>query len=546
MEHPMWWSGPRWLKTPEATWMQTGANIQIDSNLCSNAAFTTTLIHSPAILEKYSSLTKLIRVIATCLRFIHNCKYPTQKQYGALHVDAYNKSKQVCIRITQQTEFKEEISHLTSQLPISTKSKLCEFNPFIDEQNIIRIGGRLDNSNLSYDQKHQILLPAKSHLTKLIIHDAHLRTEHGGTQLVINLLRKQFWILNARNEVKAITHKCIACHKFRNIFNEQIMGSLPKSRITPSRPFSNVGIDYAGPINIKASKLRTNKTYKAYIALFVCFATKATHIELVTELTAQAFLAAFNRFSARRGLPSHIYSDNGTNFIGANKIIKKEYAAMLKDSQITNHLTNKSIAWHFIPPRSPHFGGLWEAGVKSTKKHLHKIIDTTLLHYEELNTVLIQIEACLNSRPLIRLTDSHDDFSALTPGHFLIGSEIIAPPAENLLDVNINHLTRWKLLSKLHQDFWKRWSNEYLTTLQQRYKWRIIKQEAQVGDMVLLKEDGLPPTKWRLCRIAKIHPGDDGHVRVVTLTTPTGKVKSAIRKICPLPIDDNMPKFRDV
>lgn len=272
------------------------------------------------------------------------------------------------------------------------------------------------------------------------------------------------------------------------------------------------------------SEKSTLKSVKAWIALFVCMCTKAVHIEVVKELTTNTYLAAFTRFSARRGLPTDIYSDNAKTFVGADGALTREFNRMLEEITIPNKLAEIGIQWHFIPPRSPHFGGVWEAGIKAMKKHLYRVLGMIVLTFEELTTVLTSIEACLNSRPLTPLTEDIDDLTALTPGHFLIGRELVATPSENFSDTASNRLTKWKLLKKLQQDFWKRWRIEYLCGLQPRNKWATTKKDTKEG------EDNIPPSHWTLCRVAIIHPG--------TLQTPTGYLKRVISKLCPLLIEN--------
>lgn len=202
-------------------------------------------------------------------------------------------------------------------------------------------------------------------------------------------------------------------------------------------------------------------------------------------------------------------------------------------------LAEMGIEWNFIPPGTPHFGGLWESGVKSTKHHLKRIMGNILWTYEELSTCLCQIEACLNSRPLCPLTDDPEDVAALTPGHFLIGDILIAHPEENLIDHKMSTLNRWQQLQKIQQDFWHRWSTEYLSRLQQRPKWLKHVPNLKKDMLVLVKDERLPPTKWLLGRVLELHPGKDGLVRVVTLKCKDGTLKRPITKICVLPIEDN-------
>lgn len=317
------------------------------------------------------------------------------------------------------------------------------------------------------------------------------------------------------------------------------MGSLPAARTTPSRPFSSTGIDYAGSIDIRAAKGRGRVAHKGYIAVFVCMATRAIHLEAVSDLTTAAFIAALNRFIARRGLCHDIYSDCGTNFIGADNELRRnaKLNQHLIESKVMPFLSNREIQWHFNPPASPHFGGLWEAAVKSTKGHLRHILRNTALTYEELSTVLCQIEACLNSRPLAPLTDDPNDLSALTPGHFLTLDSLLAAPTKPTEQLNVHN--RWQQLQALVQHFWQRWSTEYLAQLQTRPKWTQPQANLKIGELVLIRDERLPPSQWLMGRVLELHPGQDEHVRVVSLKTKNGQLKRPIIKLCRLPIVDN-------
>ena len=317
------------------------------------------------------------------------------------------------------------------------------------------------------------------------------------------------------------------------------MGNLPKHRVTLERPFFNCGVDYAGPISIKFNKGRGAKSTKGYIALFVCFATKAVHIEAVSDLTADAFIAALRRFSARRGAPRHIYSDNATNFVGAKRKlceINRLWASLPKSETVAHYLTQTSIEWHFIPPASPHFGGIWEAAIKSTKYHFKRVIGETLLTFEELSTLLAQIEAILNSRPLLNVDNSDVDcINILTPSHFLTGDVILSTP-EVPLSSSPNLKNRWDLLQKLKRDFYKAWTKTYLSSLQPRKKWQNPTPSIKKGDIVLLKEDGHLPGSWPIGRVMEVHPGKDEMTRVVTIRVKNSEFKRNINKIALLPI----------
>lgn len=405
----------------------------------------------------------------------------------------------------------------------------------------MRVGGRLKNALLSYDVTHPIILPKENNITQLIIKDAHLTTKHGGPQLTLAQTRQRFWIMDGRNQVKRFVHRCVICFKNAPKISKQLMGELPYARVTPTHPFMHSGIDFAGPIQIRLSKGRGMRSYKGYIAVIVYFVTKAIHLELVTDLTASALLAALKRFMARRGICSDIYSDNATNFIRVAKDIRKDLMVAIREAtrEAADTLANDGVTWHYIPPSSPHFGGLWEAGVRSTKHHLQRILGSHTLTYEEMSTVLYQIESVLNSRPLSPMSSNPEDLQALTPSHFLIGRPLTTLPEPNLLDCKTSLLSRWKTLQQMYQMFWKQWRQDYLNQLHQRTKWRTPQANLYVGQLVIVKDERLPPSKWLMGRLVEVHPGADGLVRTATIKCKDSISKRPVAKLCLLPIPDN-------
>ncbi|XP_072400755.1 uncharacterized protein [Diabrotica undecimpunctata] len=362
-------------------------------------------------------------------------------------------------------------------------------------------------------------------------------------QLLLYTIRQQYWPTGGMDAVKSVVRNCITCHKFKPTQITPFMADLPHSRVTISFPFHHTGVDYAGPFVLKDRKGRGCKTYKAYICLFICFSTKAVHLELVTALTSEAFIATFRRFVARRGKPSHIFSDNRTNFVGAKNELNILFKFLSTSyDTFSNFFTNKNIQWHFIPSISPLFGGLWESNIKSVKHHLLRTIKNVLLTYEEFVTILTQIEATVNSRPLYPMSSDPNDFSPLTPSRFLIGRSHTAVPDLAFSEtVKLNQLIRFQLLQQLQQSFWKQWSTSYLSSLQSRYKGKQKVPNLECGTLVTIRIENVPPCQWILGRISEVHPGPDGVVRVVTVRTSKGTLKRAVTKICPLPVLLNQP-----
>lgn len=264
-------------------------------------------------------------------------------------------------------------------------------------------------------------------------------------------MSQQYWIVGHRSLIKQIIHKCVICFRQKATVSTQLMGNLPSQRTTPSRPFSKVGVDFAGPILTKQIDGRGKKYQKSYIAVFVCMSVKAIHLEVVTDLSTKSFISALKRFSARRGRPSDIFSDNGTTFVGANRELKEFHLFLRENSDIIAHyLTDNGTNWHFIPPVAPNFGGLWEAGVKSVKFHMKRVLGNIVLTYEELTTVLATIEACLNSRPLCSVSADPQSIEPLTPAHFLISEPLTTIPEPNPGDITISRTNRWKLSQKYY------------------------------------------------------------------------------------------------
>ena len=320
-----------------------------------------------------------------------------------------------------------------------------------------------------------------------------------------------------------------------------MIGQLPAERLTPGPVFDKVGIDFAGLIQVKYAHVRKPVIVKAHICLFVSLSVKAVHLEPVSDLTTDAFIAALRRFTARRGKPSLILSDHGTNFVGATRELKEMYEFLNKQrtqGDISDFCSIQNIVWKFIPERTPHFGGLWEAAVKSMKFHFKQIVGDTKLTFEELTTVLTQIESCLNSRPLAPLPHVEDGIEALTPGHFLIGQPLESIPDPSVSYHTLSLLKRWYLCQSIVRHFWNRWSSEYLSSLRRHNKWKYPSRNIQVGDIVILQEDNLIPTKWPLARVTHVHPGGDGFVRVATVKTSTGLYKRPVTKLALLLAQD--------
>ncbi|XP_062538491.1 uncharacterized protein LOC134206783 [Armigeres subalbatus] len=413
----LWWDGPEWLKKDTQYWPASThvPEQQFDSVTLEERPLVSAVLHilpPNEIFTLRSSLLSLIRLTAWMRRFLFNCKPRNkfQRKSGILAATEHEEALLVLVQLAQSESFPLELSDLALKNEVRSTSKLRSLNPVMIEC-ILCVGGRLGNAPISRRRKHPMILDSRHPLTKLVVSDYHHRLLHAGPQLMISCIRERFWPLNVRNLARKVTHECVKCFRVKPRVNEQLMGDLPLERVSPAPAFQRVGIDYCGPFELQPSTRKCAPT-KCYLCLFVCMVCKAVHIEVVMDLTTAAFLAALKRFVARRGRPIEIFCDNACNFVGARRQLN-ELQRMFHQQQLQEHLSAEAaqdgITFKFIPAKSPNFGGLWEAAVKSLKAHMKKVIGNRMLKPDEMSTVVAQIEACLNSRPLTPLSNDPND-----------------------------------------------------------------------------------------------------------------------------------------
>lgn len=533
-ETVLWWNGPGWLSADNETWKNSSVQPQYEDELPEQRPIQlvlSTIDASRDLLNRYSDWRRLARAVAWLRRFVEYLRLRRKASWSQhLTVQELHEAKRVLIKRAQAEEFGKEVIALKNGIEVPHKSRLRSLCPYIDN-GLILVGGRLQNATVSKEQQNPIVLPPDHLITRLIYKDCHHRMLHCGPQALLAEVRRTYWPTRGRAIARSVVRQCVICKRARPTFDQPIMGSLPKQRVQHSRPFTTTGVDFAGPLIIR-SGIRGRPGKKAWIAIFVCFSTRAVHIEAVEDLTANAFLAAFRRFISRRGKPSMVWSDNGTNFIGA----RKELAVYV--TKVDGCLASEGITWKFNPPAAPHFGGIWESAVKSAKFHLTRVVRGISLTLSELQTLLCQIEACLNCRPLTPMSSDPNDLEPITPAHFLIGGPLMFHPEPVVEEKEITALKRWKLVQGLLQSFWNRWYTEYIPQLQIRQKWTSGSRPLAVNDVVIIKEENLAPTRWKLARVVKVHPGKDNVVRVATVKLANGSdLTRPVVKLCRLPIE---------
>lgn len=532
-----WVSGPSWLYLDIDSWPLNSLS-SCKSNLEEKVATLVALdgggdivdgIYSDLI-ARISSWKRLLRIMVYVLRF---CRIlSVSPRISASDLD---KAEECLVKVVQIQHFAAEINSLKNRGECSPG--LRKLRPFMKD-GVLLVGGRLGNANLSFSQKHPILLPKSDHFVNLLIDHYHQKNLHTGAHLTLALLRQKYWILTARSVVRKRIQNCNTCFRSRPKPQFPLMADLPACRVQEAQAFAHTGLDYAGPVLINISRNRGAKSQKAYICLFICLTTKALHLELVSDLSTANFIQALKRFLSRRGPCRTLYSDCGTNFIGAKNYLDDLYRLVGSkefSSKLSDELSFRKIEWKFNPPSAPHFGGIWEANVKAVKTHLYKVVGQQILSYEEFNTFLVQIESLLNSRPLCSLSSDPGDPTALTPAHFLNVTPIESLPSTSLSDVPLNRLSRFQLIDRMVQSYWRRWHLEYLNTLQGRERWNKSSDPIAPGTVVVVKQDNSAPMHWPMAVVEEVFPGKDGVIRVASVRTKHGILKRPVVKLCPLP-----------
>ena len=534
-----WFQAPEFLKQPEDTWpvfpdahaphQNELSDPEVKETFWTGAQSVSEPDPFDLLLERRSSIEKIARVTAYVIRFCHNTrKPPAERQRHPLTAVEIASARQVLIRKAQAKCFSDDIREMKDKNQLPKNSKLQNLSPFIDRHGLLRVGGRLKNAKVSYGMKHPLILPSRHRITELIIKYFHNKLAHASVERMLSEIRSTYWIMRSRATIKSAVRDCISCRRRNAKPNIPLMAALPSCRLSAlNPPFSHTGVDMFGPFTI--SMLR--RSLKRYGIIFTCMTTRAVHLEVVHSMDMDSFLLCFKRFVARRGKPAHCYSDNGTNFIAAEKEIADGILRWNKEKMI-EQLAAEGVDWHFNPPAAPHFGGAWESLIKSAKSALKHILHGRTLTDEVLHTALVLVESLLNGRPLTHVSVDATDPEPLTPNHLLLGRPLPYTPFDIVEDGDLNAKRRWRVAHAIAHHFWRRWMKEYLPRLTERRKWLVHHRNLTVGDIVIVIDRENSVGNWPTGRVMETFAGQDGVVRSALVRTQGSEYHRPVAKLC--------------
>ena len=420
------------------------------------------------------------------------------------------------------------------------KSSLYRLDPFMDSQGVLRVGGRLRRAHLSFPEKHPVLLPKGHHLSHLIVRHQHGKVHHQGRQITHGAVRAAgFWIVGGHGVVSKVISSCVTCKKLRGASLTQHMADLPSDRTETPPPFTNVGCDVFGPWNIQTRRLRGGAiNSKRWGLVFTCLNSRAIHIEVLESMDASAFICALRRFLSVRGPTARIRCDRGSNFVGAKTELEQALQEM-DEGALKTYLADQGCEWSFNPPHASHFGGVWERQIGT----IRRVLDAMLLElgkpqltHELLVTLLAEVSAIVNARPISTIPSDVDDPQPLSPAMLLtLKSRPLLPPPGNFIPQDLYARRRWKRAQYLADQFWVRWRREYLQSLQKRPKWNERKCNLATGDVVIVRDKGAHRNDWLLGKVVEAIASDDGGVRKANvLVRKDGALKTYLRPISEL------------
>ncbi|XP_075150403.1 uncharacterized protein LOC142224509 [Haematobia irritans] len=531
-----WLNGPGFLLQPKSEWPKQINVIELDTSceLRQNVLHAYPIEHFINI-KRFSQWRRALRAVAYAVHFLNRLKKKPLEDGYNLGQSELKRAEEILVQQAQKDYFMEEIAALKCDGKVSKHSSIYKLTPYLDDNSILRVDGRIDNASVPAEFKHPSIMPRESYITRLMILHFHSQYHHGNHETVINEIRQKYHVPRLRTVYKKITRECQMC-KIKNCLpiNPQ-MAKLPRARLSSfTAPFTFTGLDFFGPISVVVNR----HTEKRYGALFTCLTIRAVHVEIVHTLSTASCILAIRNFIARRGAPREIFSDNGTNFVGAERELREATKA-IDTNEFVRVFTSRETKWNFNPPAAPHMGGAWERMVRSIKTVLYKIMPSRAPNDETLRSMMAEVENIVNSRPLTYVPIDHECQEALTPNHFLLGSSNGMKPLSDCDDSAIVLRNSWLYSQQYANQFWRRWVAEYLPSLTCRAKWFEKTKPLAVGDLVVVIDPSNPRNVWPRGKVSEVSVADDGQVRSARVITNCGIIHRPVSRLALLDVAQN-------
>lgn len=541
-----WFSGPAFLQQPaaerKAECFQL-VNPDLDVEVLPQVTTLTTRVTHQTLgshrFQRFSSWKSLVRAVTTLTHVARSFSKSSDTEmckrwYHCIEpcIAEVTQAKSTIIKAVQQEMYKEEFDSLTKNGHVSQGSYLEKLDPYIDSDGLMRVGGRIRAADLSDQEKHPLIIPP-SHIANLLIQHYHSQVAHQGRHLTMGAIRTAgLWVIRGNKLVSSLIHKCVLCKKLRGKLETQKLSDLPTDRVSVDPPFTHTGLDVFGPWSVVTRRTRGGSAEnKSWAVMFSCLSTRAVHLELIESMSTSSFINAFRRFLAVRGPVQHLRSDRGTNFIGACRELQINTA----DPEIKGFLQDRGCTWTFNAPHSSHMGGAWERMIGVARRILDGLLlktSSTRLTHEVLTPLMAEVMAIMNSRPLSPISTDTDIPQILSPAMLLTQKASVSPAPPGDFTMDHLHKNQWRQVQSLAYTFWKRWRQEYLTTLQPRRKWSVNRPDLRVGDIVLLKDCQVKRQEWPVGLVTEAIPSSDSRVRkVMVKTAKEGTVKEYLRPI---------------
>lgn len=543
----MWFTGPDFLRKPRQPELCESFQLvepemdkDIRPQLTSFATHVSECRLTSERFQRFSTWESLLRAVsllihqATSFRSdsAHVCKgwHMCKKLRSPDELDA---AKKVILMSVQRDAYPEECAALKGNKKIPRSSPILSLDPIMCGD-LLRVGGRLKHAPVELEVRNPTILP-KCHVATLMVSHYHTKVQHQGRHLTEGAVRAAgLWVVGGKSLISSVIHRCITCRRLRGKFEIQKMADLPPERLSLSPPFTYVGLDVFGPWNVVTRRTRGGAAQsKRWALLFTCMCTRAVHIELIESMDSSSCINALRRFFALRGPAKQLRSDRGTNFVGASVELgmrpdDAEQISTLK------YLHEQGCVWEFNPPHASHMGGVWERMIGVARRILDFMFlqrKSNHLTHEVLCTLMAEVCAIINARPLVPVSSDPSSPTLLTPAMLVTQKPGLLAPVDVSKEKDL-FKCQWRQVQVLANEFWVRWRKEYLHTLQPRRKWRTEVRDLQVGDVVLLKDGQSPRNEWPMGLVTATFPSSDGKVRKVEIKTASqDKTKTFSRPV---------------